>query len=319
MSSLSQKTTAALRAHTGKAAFVLASTSPGSKRRIPLWAHTLTGALCLSLALPCAAMPLAGAQTAGGRGITVTPDSALPRVAAMIYQGRYSYVRLEASEPGAAPSAHPFNISHEALRQTLAQVRLAGDQPDASEVLFNVAQLDELVPPLARALALATEKQDVTFAVSGQHQGVGPFASHAVTTGRVFFNQQGLHLVFGLVRADFENALRGTGVLMAFEPGQRQQPLSPKARLSAPQAESGRNDWLWWPKAASHANPPTSIPAPPGHPASSLAPTPSDQPTAEDLVKNVTQRLKALQMLRDQGLITPSEYQTQRGAILGGI
>lgn len=293
--------------------------SPSPKHRSPLLAHTLKGALCLSLALPCAAMPLAGAQTAGGRGITVTPDSALPRVAAMVYQGKYSYVRLEASDPTAEPSAHPFKISHEALRQSLAQVRLAGDRPEPSEALFNGAQLDELVPPLARALAMATEQQDVTFAVSGQHEGVGPFASHAVTTGRVFLNQQGFHLVFGLVRTDFENALRGTGVLLAFEPGQRQQPLSPKARLSAPQAESVRSDWLRWPQAALQAGTSTSTPAPLGQAASPHAPATTTQPRAEELVRNVTQRLKALQMLRDQGLITPAEYQTQRSAIVGGI
>src|SRR5258706_10302587 len=181
----------------------------------------------------------------------VQKDSAAARVVSVEKRFEFGFVRIETREPGAELNSHPVRIEPAWLRAMLAEIQWSGAKP---EQLFTNKELDQLAPPLSAALARATPEQDVSFAVSDQHSFLGPLASRAVTSGRVFRRDQALEIIFGLVRKDFESQFRGSGYLIAFEPGQRAKVVDPESRveLAASAGEQNRADWV----DLSHAAPP---------------------------------------------------------------
>jgi hypothetical protein len=296
-------------------------------------------ALWLALLLTAVATHAQTSFTASGRAVTAAKDSAAARVVKTTYQGKYSFVRIEEREPGAPENQHPLNVAPEVLRATLAQILLKRNKP---EPVFNEEELNEIAAPLAQALAQATPTQEVSLAVTGQHSGFGPLALRSVTTARVFQQGGQLNVILGLVRNEFEGQLRGAGYLIAFEPGQRAKPVSSGITLLAAQGADAtvqRNDWLKFarlPAATSapvatvpagvSAATPAAVPAPVPPPAAAaptapaapaLAAPASAPPVMNDALYNKTaERLKALQRLRDDGLITEKEFQEKRKAIL---
>jgi hypothetical protein len=323
--------------------------------------------LALLLALMTAAGSLQAqgdpGMTARGQPTRIERDSAYGRVVATLHEGRFSYVRIETREPGAPLNQHPVSIDPVALRALLARVQLPASD---NEPLFNKDELDEIVPPLAQALARATPEQDVSFSVSGKHGLLGPLALRLATTARVFFSDGAMNLIFGLVRRDVESQFRATGYQMALEPGKRAEAVDRTAKLSAtPGATNRRADWLALdPKAtvpavaaptlptpalvvpapaaatapaaapaASTLAPPAPAPAAappaaaavPPPPATTAPPPPrapapaAAAPDAEAMYRNVSERLKALQKLRDTGVITEQEYQEKRREVLKAL
>ena len=164
-----------------------------------------------------------------GHAVRIQPTSTDKQVVAYVYTGRYSWVRIETRESGAALNQHPVVVAPANLRAVLEQVQWV-DTP--SEPLFSSKQLDEITAPVAAALGRASAEQDVSFAVSDQFGFLGPLASRAVTTARVFLRDGELQLIVGLARRDFESQFRGTGTLIAFEPGQRAQPVDRQVKLA---------------------------------------------------------------------------------------
>ncbi len=298
-------------------------------------------------ALMLATMSLAQVKVdtgeAGGRAIRLGRDSAAGRVVSVEYEGRFSNVRIERSEPGAEPNQHPVAVDAASIRSLLASLRLAKTKP---EPLLSAAELDEISAPVAAALRKAKPDQDVTFAVSDRHGVMGPLAPREVTTARVFRRDGQLNVIVGLVRRDFENELRGSGYLIPFEPGTRAKAVDPDARIGV---ENGagvnrRADWVTLSlegrpapttpiaapvapiappsaaqagvgtPAASPATPVPAVPAP--HITSPRDAAPAAAPDADAIYRGVSERLKALQKLRDSGLITEQEYQEKRRQIL---
>jgi hypothetical protein len=291
------------------------------------------GLACAALAIPAAAQQVG--TGGGGRAVRIVRDSAASRTVAMVYEGLFSFVRIERAEPGAAPSLHPVNITVPALQRALGSVKLGSDP------LFNDDELAEITPPLVAALGRVAPDQDISFAVSGKHMALGPLAPRTVTTGRVFRNADGLQVIFGLVRKPFESEFNATGTLIAFEPGRRAAPVDASLRLADadPTNVMRRGDWASLVVATAAANaaaaaapaaeaavPParspaaagaTTAPAPSAAPAAAVVPRPA--PDADVLYRNVSERLKALQRLRDAGLITPQEYDEKRRQILSEL
>jgi len=293
-------------------------------------------------ALPALAQTDPG-RASSGQQVRVARDSAADRVVAMEYEGRFSYVRIERREPGAEPNQHPVAVDTVAMRSLLASLQLPGRK---TEPLLTAAELDEIAAPLASALRKATADQDVTFAVSDRHGLLGPLAARAVTTARVFRREGQLQVIAGLVRRDFENQFRATGYVLPFEPGSRAKSVEPDARIAV-EAGAGNNrraDWaVLWLDSKPAVPTPVAAPAPPVAPApagaGSAAPTagapaavvpvmpapraaPAPEaasgaaPDADAIFRNVSERLKALQRLRDTGAITEQEYQEKRRQIL---
>ncbi|MGA0612396.1 SHOCT domain-containing protein [Caldimonas sp. KR1-144] len=293
--------------------------------------------LALGLALMAAAGGAALAQTAPGttsRGqpVRVMKDSAADRVVRVTFERELSFVRIEQRERGAPPNEHPVAIDAEALRALLARVQL----PSQKEALWNAKELEEIAAPLAATLAEATPEQDVSFATSGQHGMLGPLAPKLSTTARVFRRDGQLQVIVGIVRRDVGSAFRGSGVLAPLEIGKRAGAVEAGFKLGvAPEAGSlKRDDWVALrmdapmaatpARAAAPAAP--AVPAAPagswGAPAAGAAAAPAPTPPAADadaIARGVGERLKALQKLRDGGLITEQEYQEKRREILKAL
>ena len=302
--------------------------------RGPLLATGLALVLA-GVAVPAAAQLLS--QGAAGRALRITPDSAAARTVAKVYEGLFSYVRIERAEPGAPPNRHPVAISAAALTQLLAPIRLGSD------ALFNESELAEIVPPLVSALGRADAGQDVSFAVSGKHSGMAVLAPRSVTTGRLFRDEKGLQLIVGLAQRTFEDSFSATGVLIAFEPGRRSGPVDASIRLSdpAPGTAQPRADWLTLGPAgdgvatAAPASPVAPVapiapiapiaPAAATQPAAAPAPTAATSPQpaaaadADARYRQISERLKTLQRLRDSGLISEQEYTERRRQILDAL
>jgi hypothetical protein len=252
-------------------------------------------------------------QTGSGRYAYVGRDSAAGRVVSYVHQGQFSYVRIETREPGAPPNQHPYVIDPAALRHVLLAVTTDTGKP---EPILGPEALDEILGPLATALAQATPEQDVAFAVAARRGLFGPLSARVVTTGRVFRSAERLDVVIGLLHKDFENQFRATGYLIPFEPGKREKPVESATRIAVARGmgERRRADW-----AALRLDvlPPTPPPvaARPG----AGGPAPAAPVTADALYKSVSERLKALQRLKDEGLITEQEYQDRRKVILQSL
>lgn len=258
-----------------------------------------------------------------GRATNVSRDEASARTVEMVYQGTYSYVRIERAEPGAAPSLHPASVGPAALQALLSQIRFDRNSP-----LFNADELQEIVPHLVAALSRARPEHDLSFAVAGKHSALGIFVPRSVTTGRLFRTAEGLQLIVGLAQKPFESQYTATGYLIPFEPGRRAAAVDRTVSLSVASTAgtAKRADWLSLDPAIEVASPPApAAPAavatmPAARPAAAAAPAaPPAQPATPDadaLYRSASERLKALQRLRDGGLITPQEYEEKRRQIL---
>ncbi|HYS14075.1 MAG TPA: SHOCT domain-containing protein [Burkholderiaceae bacterium] len=273
----------------------------------------------------------------GGQPVQIAKDSAVGNVVAKVYDGRAAYVRIETRERNAPLNQHPVAIEPTALRALLTRVQL----PDSgNEPLFDAAELDEIVAPLTLALARVLPEQDVSFAVSGQHGMLGALIPRSATTVRVFFAEGRMNLIFGLVRQDWESRFRATGYVIPFEPGKRGSVVDRNVRVAATGgAVARRADWVVLdplappvvaspaestptpavviPSAAVVPSPaPAATPTAPAAPAAPSAPAPAD---SDAIYRQVAERLKALQKLRDTGVITEEEYQQKRREILKAL
>ena len=322
----------------------------------------------LALSPAFAQSDLGGASR--GQVVQVLRDSAADRVVATVYEGRFSWVRIEMRENGAPLNQHPFEVAPAALRAMLERVQLVVNAKP--EPLLTAKELDEIAAPLATALGRANAEQDVSFAVSDRFGFFGPLAPRSVTTARVFRRDGQLQVITGLVRRDFESQFRGSGLLIAFEPGQRAQPVERSTKLAVAQGAGSqvRGDWIALstsvaaapqtaaPAAATPAVAPTAeaagaaTAAKPSAPAvapaaapgaATPAATPAVAPTAaavgaaaasaakpaapaaapapaakdsDELYRSTAERLRALEKLRKDGLISEAEYQEKRKQIL---
>jgi len=258
-----------------------------------------------------------------GLQVRIITDSSRDKVVRFEYNGPAAYVRIERIEAGAKRNDFPYTIDAARLRAALLAVHVPSDKNSA---LFIESELDEIVPPLSRALAQATGDQDVCFAVSGRHGSFGPLSPRLVTTGRVFRVDGHLNIVFGMIRHDWEDQFKASGTLIPFEPGRRAGPLRDEPTVSVDPAygEIRRGDWL----VLSDTPPPPAVATPAPAPATPATAAPAPQappaatapeqgtPAARPNYDAVAQRLRTLQKLRDDGLITQQEYEEKRREIL---
>lgn len=256
---------------------------------------------------------LASLLVAGCAGMSASAGGGRPAgdpVASDLYRGDYSFVRKVTAEDG-GPNEHPWSVTPVALRAALATLRVGSGKQD--QPLFLDPELDEIAPPLARALAEVGPREDIGFAVTGYHGMFERLQGRQVTTGRLFVRDGKLQMVLGLVHGEFEQTLRGSGVLREFTLGSRRVSLD--ARGSAHGGAwrtvgEGRSDWVAVARAEVVAPELQHRPA-------------ADQPAMGAGVDQTTAkfagRLRVLQNLRERGLISEEEYLDKRRAILDGL
>jgi hypothetical protein len=310
----------------------------------------LTGATLLVLIAACSGT--VNAQTDPGpstRGLQIrmVTTSTEKKVVRYEYNGPVAYVRIETSEPGAQRNEQPYSVDPAQIRAVLHALRLPSEK---NESLLNDAEIDEISLHLSRALVKATDSQDVCFAVSGRYGTFSFISPRRVTTARVFRTEGRLNLVFGMVRHDWDSEFKATGTLIAFEPGRRAGPLpnEPQVAIDPAYGESRRADWIVLrdldsvaaptatpstttappapvPAATAPAATPPAAPPPPA-PAATVPPAPAPAtpppaapPGTQPGYDTIAQRLRTLQKLRDDGLITQQEYEQKRQEILKGL
>ena len=301
----------------------------------------LVGALCLALAA-CAAPGQNGKRAtptneASGRPVVADRSEKVERV---LWQDDFSFVRIEAAEAQIpVPNDHPVTLNPEQIRSVLAQIQVQKGRTTI-EPVFLERELSEISGPIAMALTQAGPMQDVTFAVTAK-RGIllNPFNRRVVTTGRVFYLQDQLNVIFGLVHGQYEGQLQATGYLRPFTPGSRDGSAARDGGVlpaaSMQYAAAGRQDWVqipqqaWTPATAAPAaapapSPPQTVaPAQPaprvtGGPALQVIPQAATPPArdGEAQYQELERRLEVLKTLWEKKLITREQYEEKSRAIL---
>lgn len=239
-------------------------------------------------------------------------------------QSKSGYVRLEPIEARAAPNDQPSRFTTTQIRAVLAQIKTAKD----GEQLFNEDELNEIAAPIAAALSRAGPREDVAFAVAGKRGSLSLITTPAVTSGRVFYKNGALNIIFGEMRAPASDQLVSTGwlqsyVLREFPAGSRaraSQNAAVAADANVAYAAGNRRDWVAvaaqgipLPLAATRAAP-TPVGAPSAGPAG-VAPAVNQGGVEQDLER----RLTLMKNLRDKGLITEEEYNEKRKEALKNL
>ena len=261
-----------------------------------------------------------------------------PAGSRVLWSNGVQYVAL--SRPvssNAAPSDQPVTLKASQLGKALGKLKVQWGQEPGAHAVFTQASLKRLTPHLSQALSQAGAHQDVTFAVITRgplRQGkmIGMEVRHpTVTTVRAFYRQDHLNLIFGLVHARFVEEYMNTGHLRPMPPGQRDAALQGGYRIEgsgASHPHSGRPDWvsvgLMPPQPKPAAQPQPSQPAQqaaPSAPAKVAQPkaSTSQAGSASEEYQSIARRLKILDKLRRQGLITKQEYRSKRAQILKGL
>lgn len=234
-----------------------------------------------------------------------------------IWQSREQFVSLAArDDQGVArvPNRHPVSLSTGELREALASLTVQLPDTPKPVAIFGDPELDVLSEQLRAGLQQAGTDQDLVFAVIGEIPLLKSFASmDVVTTGRVFYRENGLNLIFGMVREWVKERDRR---LQPFLPGSRLHEAALPGPVSSASGSvvhlPNRPDWV-------------VLPTPPATKPDAAAPEsgkavrpaePKNDNASNGHWKGIEERLKFLGELKAKGLITDEEYRAKKESIL---
>jgi hypothetical protein len=245
------------------------------------------------------------------------PSSDASRTAPRTWKfDEFSALRLVPREAGAAPNAHPAQVNGDALRTALASVQITL-RTGRTQALFASNELNDLVPAAVGALAGAGPDDDIAL-LSTSRRDDGVLTTPMSATARLFVRDGALQLIVSETRADVYSGFRATRVVPSLGFGSRAADSG--AGLRSAVASPRRGDWLAFdlrsaPNAAPAALGATAAPLP------TPAPAPATAARAKDpaFFDEQAERLRGLQRLRDQGLITEAEFQEKRREILKSL
>ncbi|ADJ27025.1 hypothetical protein [Nitrosococcus watsonii] len=219
----------------------------------------------------------------------------------ILWQAGEQYVRLSPSD-GAVGNQHPAAVTPEEMRVVLESLFVPERRFIRKKLnpVFSPGEIQVLSSALSQGLALAGPNQDVTFVTIGIQQGT--FAKvRKANTGRVFFRDGKLNIIFGMLHDEVRDQDRQTGEeidrrLHPFVIGSRlfETKLSDvialgegKAFYLDPESGEEREDWLVLDIPTLVANAKADPNTPPGK-------QQVDSPLAEDIErsKQETQSLK---------------------------
>lgn len=223
--------------------------------------------------------------------------------------GEWDFVRLATRGDGSKPNAHPVQLNVKQVAAVLASVQ--GMPFKDVRPLFSDSEVEHLSKAIVAGLRNATPDQELIFVSTGQHFWTGLVAPVVGNAGRIFFADGKLNVLLGMHHSDFvADKQNGSRQDPKFDFGSRATPAK-NANLTGVtegQATLVRNDWIalsLQPDAAPAATGATAVAAP-----AAVA------PSADTFYTKQESRLKALQRLRDQGLITEAEFQAKRAQII---
>ncbi|GAA5183849.1 hypothetical protein GCM10025771_36450 [Niveibacterium umoris] len=232
--------------------------------------------------------------------------------------GDVDFVRLVARN-GGSPNAQPVSLDVKQVAAALATIQ-ARPFRDVKE-LFSEDEIKKLSPAIVAALKIAGPDQDLAFVISGQHAWTGLVAPVLTNTGRIFFADGKLNIIIGLLQADVVgNKLYGSRQDPKFDLGSRTAPAKDVKIIGVTegQAQLVREDWiaLTLAPSAAPAVAGAAVAAPAAGAAATAKPATAAEPGTDAFYAKQESRLKALQRLKDQGLITETEFQAKRAQIV---
>lgn len=160
-----------------------------------------------------------------GTGLAEPGDAASSKTV-WNWQGRY--VRIVPQDArDAPPNDHPVKLTPRQIGVMLDELRVEvprkkrffsrDNKGQQDVVVFSDRELEVLSDALSRALAKAGPREDVVFFTSGNYDLAlgGTLKERAVNTGRVFYRDHRLNIIFGEVHGAFPQP-RGAGALEAY-------------------------------------------------------------------------------------------------------
>lgn len=276
----------------------------------------------------------------------------------VLWEAGEQYVRLNSSDR-AVDNQHPAAVTAEEMRAALESLFVPERRFIRKKLnpIFSPGEVQVLSAALAQGLALARPDQDITFVSIGIHQGT--FAKvRKANTGRVFFKDDKLHIIFGMLHHEVRDQDRETGAqidrrLHPFVVGSRlyETKLSHTVALEEgqafyldPESSEEREDWLVLDIPTLVAKPDQNTPDEHIDPTLLEDIARSKQETQnlkedlanvkevlfelkEDLLElqqgggyaTIEARLQSLKKLYDNGLINRDEYQVKRRELLNEL
>ncbi len=272
------------------------------------------------------------------------------------YAGEYSgkqYVRIvEQDRPKGGmiqQNDHPIMLEPGLIRSALSELEVKLIPSDKPIPIFTGPELDVLGKRLSEGLALAGPYQDVTFVVYGLRSALFGIAKRPmVTTGRVFYKDGKLNIIFGRVVGEIKEHIDPR--LQPLAPGSRSRQVShewtlpdePGMQLYSAE-DMMRSDWVMLdlasiaehealgtksaktgkigsePSAISPERVTTPQETRQAQPPAYQAPAIAQVPQTGKSSKTIEERLLILNDLKNKKLITDEEYKAKRAAILNDL
>lgn len=241
-----------------------------------------------------------------------------------LWKSRDQFVRLEPQGPGGhrfLPNDQPADLSENRIRHALGRIEIQRLDLNTPVPLFTNEELDTLSKNLAKGLAQASPKEDVTLAVIGMHPGVFTL-ERRLTTGRTFFRNGKLHMILGEVHARFDEGEDRR--LHPFIPGARRQTDAQTWRLMEKPGirlfqEDGNPRPGWLELDLEKIDQAALESEPVGHKEEMREEQRKQAGTPPTETRNLTDRLRMLKQLRREDLIGEEEYREKKREILEGL
>ncbi len=240
-----------------------------------------------------------------------------------LWHSRDQFVALEQQDARSTgtlqPNSHPVEIPPDRLTAILASIEFSSAESAKPEQLLLSESLELLVPQLVQGFRKAAPGEDVTFAIIGLYKTSLGFArTPKVTTGRAFYNDGRLNIIFGFAQKDFNE--REDRRLSPLTPGKREEALDGGWKLLPQPRRNGytlvRKDWVTFSDAWRAA----VAPLPVATQNAPSAPSIPAQPVKQTIdTRKPAERLATLNELKEKGLITAEEYRAKRQEILNEL
>jgi hypothetical protein len=243
------------------------------------------------------------------------------------------YVRLETVS---AANQHPVAFSAEQLTVLLGNFykREAKKEPAP---YFSQDEIGRITPELVRLFAKAKPGEDIDFGTSFR-PGNFILAPRELNAGRLFVENGQLNLLIGMCAgAQDIGYVQTFGKLRKLDHGSRSKPVDkPGCELLAgndAEQVNNRTDWLRLNinAALTTKTVPMFLPATKAltfgataSPVQATTPAPATQPPAVTAIpappaSEAEEKLTTLKRLHDKGLITDTEYEQKRAAVMKGL
>jgi len=271
----------------------------------------------------------------------------------VLWSSHDEFVRLEA-RGGGSPNNQPIKLTRDRIRGALRNIFVRQTIKDDPTPLFSEVDLRILGRYLEEGFEKASPDQDLTFAIESWHKGFFGLKTNKIITGRLFYLNKQLNLIFGSLMRDGPMH-EGYGELSARNPDPRLNPYVPGLRAirvkmdailsTAPnagvfRAATKRPDWLVFSQKALVDRGPVSAPGKKAYPSAAATGDyrklreevnrlrkelhqgrqniPGQQKTKPDSA-TIEKRLAILEKLHKRGLITKEELASKREQILHGL